>query len=247
MLTRWFDLDRPEPDCEVVPMYHRQGSRQGLGLRSWPQMQAVIRIQALAVLALLAWAAPANAALSISGSVVVEAHSSSLLRGQQATITYTLTNTGDEPIDLATVGFSYRSSGPLSTALPFQTSATPPCVYRLRVLPGPPEAAGAAKRAAKWSPVPPFLEKTIEFAPAPIEPGGTRRCVAGLRVSTQAAGPFVQTFNFQASRGAQSVTQTRSVVFRLGESAIAIPAVSTWSLALASVLVLMMGVFRLQR
>jgi hypothetical protein len=115
------------------------------------------------------------------------------------------------------------------------------------VLPGPFEVPGAVESQGKWSPVPPFLEKTIEFAPAPIEPGETRRCVAALRVSAQTAGPFVQTFNFHASRGEQSVTQTRSVVFRLGESAIAIPAASTWSLALASVLVLMMGVFRLQR
>lgn len=247
MHTRWFDLHRPAPDPETVAMDPRQGSRQDLALSAWRQTRAVSRIQAFAVVALLAWAAQANAALSISGAVEIEPHPSTLMRGQQATITYTLTNTGNEPIDLATVGFPYRSSGPLSTVLPFQTSATPPCVYRLRVLPGPPEAAGAAKSTAKWSPVPPFLEKIVEFAPGPIEPGGTRRCVAGLRVSTQAVGAFVQPFNFHASRGAQSVTQTRSVVFRLGESAIAIPAASTWSLALASLLVLLLSVARLQR
>jgi hypothetical protein len=197
--------------------------------------------------ALLAWSGSAISALSISGTVVVEPHPSTLMRGQEATVTYTLTNIGDEPIELATVGFPYRSSGPLSTVQPFQTAATPPCVYRLRVLPGPPELAGAGKSTAKWSPVPPFLEKSIEFSPLPIEPGGTRRCVAALRVSPDTAGPFVQTFNFQASRGAQSVMQTRSVVFSLGESAIAISAVSTWSLAIASLLVLLVGVFRLQR
>lgn len=205
------------------------------------------RIQALAVSALLALGAPAFAGLSISGTVVVEPNPSTLLRGHEATVTYTLTNTGDEPIELATVGFPYRSSGPLSTVLPFRTAATPPCLYRLRALPGPFEVPGAVESPAKWSPVPPFLEKTIEFSPLPIEPGGTRRCVAALRVSAQAAGPFVQTFNFQASRGAQSVMQTRSVVFGLGESAVAIPAVSTRSLALASLLVLLLGVFRLQR
>lgn len=205
------------------------------------------RIQAWAVSALLVWGAPAVAALSISGTVVVEPHPSTLLRGQQATVTYTLTNSGDEPIELATVGFPYRSSGPLSTVLPFRTAATPPCAYRLRVLPGSFEVPGAVESQAKWSPVPPFLEKSIEFAPLPIEPGGTRRCVAALRVSPETAGPFVQTFNFQASRGAQSVTQTRSVVFGLGVSAIAIPAASTWSLALASLLVLLLGVFRLRR
>lgn len=204
------------------------------------------RVRALAISALLAWSTPAFAALSVSGTVVVEPHPSTLTRGQQATVTYTLTNTGDEPIELATVGFPYRSSGPLSTVLPFQTAATPPCVYRLRVLPGPFEVAGTVDSPAKWSPVPPFLEKSIEFAPLPIEPGGMRRCVAALRVSPETAGPFVQTFNFQASRGAQSVTQTRSVVFGLGVSAIAIPAVSTWSVALASLL-LMLGVFRLRR
>lgn len=204
-------------------------------------------LQALSMSALLAWAAPASAALSISGTVVVEPHPSTLLRGQEATVTYTLTNTGDEPIDRATVGFPYRSSGPLSTLLPFQTSATPPCVYRLRVLPGPFEVPGAVESQGKWSPVPPFLEKTIEFAPAPIEPGGTRQCVSGIRLSAQTAGPFVQSFNFQASRGGQSVTETRSVVFRLGESAIPIPAVSAWSLALASVIVLLLSVGRLQR
>ncbi|ODU43667.1 MAG: hypothetical protein ABS96_22135 [Lysobacteraceae bacterium SCN 69-123] len=197
--------------------------------------------------ALLALGGPAVAALSISGTVVVEPHPSTLVRGQEATVIYTLTNTGDEPIELATVGFPYRSSGPLSTVLPFRTAATPPCLYRLRALPGPFEAPGALESPAKWSPVPPFLEKTIEFAPLPIEPGGTRRCVAALRVSPETAGPFVQTFNFQASRGAQSVTQTRSVVFGLGVSAIAIPAASTWSLALASLLLLLLGVFRLRR
>ncbi len=205
------------------------------------------RIQAWAVSALLVWGAPAVAALSISGTVVVEPHPSTLLRGQEATVTYMITNTGDEPIELATVGFPYRSSGPLSTVLPFQTVATPPCLYRLRVLPGPFEVAGTVESPAKWSPVPPFLEKSIEFAPLPIEPGGMRRCVAALRVSPDTAGPFVQTFNFQASRGAQSVTQTRSLVFGLGESAVAIPVVSTWSLALASLLVLLLGVFRLRR
>lgn len=205
------------------------------------------RIQALAVSALFGWGAPAFAALSISGTVVVEPHPSTLTRGQEATVTYTLTNTGDEPIELATVGFPYRSSGPLSTVLPFRTAATPPCLYRLRVLPGPFEAPGAVESPAKWSPVPPFLEKSIEFAPLPIEPGGTRRCVAALRVSPETAGSFVQTFNFQASRGEQSVMQTRSVVFGLGESATAIPAVSTWSLALASLLLLLLGVIRMQR
>lgn len=207
----------------------------------------MIRIQALAVSALLVWGAPAVAALSITSTVVVEPHPSTLMRGQEATVTYTLTNTGDEPIELATVGFPYRSSGPLSTVLPFRTAATPPCLYRLRALPGPFEAPGAVESPAKWSPVPPFLEKSIEFAPLPIEPGGTRRCVAALRVSPETAGSFVQTFNFQASRGAQTVTQMRSVVFGLGESAVAVPAVSTWCLALASLLVLLLGVFRLQR
>lgn len=207
----------------------------------------MIRIQALAVSALLVWGAPAVAALSITSTVVVEPHPSTLMRGQEATVTYTLTNTGDEPIELATVGFPYRSSGPLSTVLPFRTAATPPCLYRLRALPGPFEAPGAVESPAKWSPVPPFLEKSIEFAPLPIEPGGTRRCVAALRVSPETAGSFVQTFNFQASRGAQTVTQMRSVVFGLGESAVAVPVVSPWSLALASLFVLLLGVFRLQR
>lgn len=204
-------------------------------------------LRALAMTALLAWGVPAIAALSITGTVVVEPHPSTLLRGQQGTVTYTLTNTGDEPIERATVGFPYRTSGPLSTVLPLQTSATPPCLFRLRVLPGPFEVPGAVESQSKWSPVPPFLEKSIEFAPLPIEPGGTRRCVAALRVSAQTAAPFVQTFNFEASRGAQSVTQMRSVVFSLGEPAIAIPATSTWTLALASLIVLLLGVFRLQR
>lgn len=74
-------------------------------------------IQSLTLLMLLAWCTNALATLAIRGDVVIDPHPSVLLRGQQATVTYMLTNIGDEPLELASAGFDYRTFGPLSTLL----------------------------------------------------------------------------------------------------------------------------------
>lgn len=189
------------------------------------------RIQALAVSALFGWGAPAFAALSISGTVVVEPHPLTMTRGQQARVTYMITNTGDEPLDYAGAGFTYRTFGPLSTLFPFPTEGTPPCGFRLLDLSTPPGVPG-------------FVANTVDFSPVPIQPGETRRCTTGLRISAQTAGPFVLRFAFSGSRDGRSVSSQQHVVFTLGEPPLAIPALTIWGLALASLAVLLAGVYR---
>lgn len=191
------------------------------------------RIQAWAVSALLVWAAPAMAALSISGSVVVEPHPSTLLRGQEATVTYTLTNTGDEPLEYAGASFDYRTDGPPSSIFPFPTEATPPCSIRYLHLGGAPGVPG-------------FVVQTIDFNPVPIQPGESRQCVSGLRVSEQSAMPFVKTFRIGGRDGDQWAYATTSIAFTLGEPPLAIPALSIWGLVATALAVLLAVLYRLR-
>jgi hypothetical protein len=194
----------------------------------------VKHLQALAMSALLAWSGPAIAALSISGTVVVEPHPSALKRGQQASVTYTITNTGDEPLDYAGAGFTYRTFGPLSTLFPFPTEGTPPCGFRLLDLSTPPGLPG-------------FVANTVDFSPVPIQPGETRQCTTGLRISAETAGPFVQRFAFSGLRDGRSVSSQLHVVFTLGEPPLAIPALTIWAFAFASLAVLLAGLYRFPR
>lgn len=192
------------------------------------------RRNAFAALALLVCGGDAMATLAITGDVVIEPHPSVLLRGQQATITYTLTNTGDEPLDLASSGFDYRTDGPLSTLFPFPTAATPPCGFQLLHFSAPPGVPG-------------FVVNTNTFLPWPIEPGETRQCVTGLQVSAQTAGPFVHRFRFSGARGDRNVSASQQFTFTLGEQPMLIPASSGWSLAFMGALLLLLGVFRASR
>lgn len=191
------------------------------------------RIQAWAVSALLVWGAPAVAALSISGTVLVEPHPSTLVRGQQATVTYTLTNTGDEPLEYAGASFDYRTDGPPSSIFPFPTEATPPCSIRYLHLGG---ALG----------VPGFVVQTIDFNPVPIQPGESRQCVSDLRVSEQSAMPFVKTFRIGGRAGDQWAYATTSIAFTLGEPPLAIPALSIWGLVATALAVLLAVLYRLR-
>ena len=191
------------------------------------------RIQALAVSALLALGAPAFAALSIGGTVVVEPHPSTLTRGQEASVTYTLTNTGDEPLEYAGASFDYRTDGPPSSIFPFPTEATPPCSIRYLHLGGAPGVPG-------------FVVQTIDFNPVPIQPGESRQCVSGLRVSEQSARPFVKTFRIGGRAGDQWAYSTTSIAFTLGEPPLAIPTLSIWGLVATALAVLLAVLYRLR-
>ena len=178
---------------------------------------------------LLASASDAMATLAITGEVLIDPPAATLLRGQTATLTYTLTNTGDEPFDAAFSGTVYIQEGPTSTVFPFPTAATPPCTFQLQDLspaPGQPTTVG----------------NTNSFHPRPIPPGESRQCVMGLQVSPQTAGPFVQRFGISGTRGSRTVSVARNIAFNLGQpQPSSVPAISNWGLALLGLLVLAFG------
>lgn len=175
----------------------------------------------------------AMAVLAIEGTVVIEPSPTTLLRGQTATLTYMLTNTGDEPLDFAAAGVSYFETGPTSTVLPEPTAATPPCdpqFLDLSPLPGQPV----------------FVINSNAFNPTPIAPGDSRLCVMNLVVSPEAAGPFVVQFSFVGLRGAAEVNTAQEVLFTLGTSA-AVPVLEWPSMALLVLLISLMGARLLRR
>ena len=172
---------------------------------------------------LCATSSNATAVLAISGSVVIDPYPSTLMRGQSATITYTITNTGDEPLDSAAIGTGYYAWGPRSTIFPLATIATSPCLVRYDDLsPRPGEPA--------------IVLNAVFFRPIPLLPGETRQCVMEISVSEETAGPFVQQFGFTGARGAQSTNVSQSVFFSLGLTT-AVPALSPLGLG-----TLMLGV-----
>lgn len=165
----------------------------------------------------------AVALLAIQGTVVIEPPAATLLRGETATITYTVTNTGDEPLDSATSGTGYYEWGPMSTVLPAPNSQTPPCVTQFfDFSPRPGEPA--------------FIVNTNSFLPRPIPPGESRQCVLDLVVSPEAKGPFIQRFGFTGSRGALSVNVGEDVMFNLGQETIAVPALQWPGMALMAMM-----------
>ncbi len=146
----------------------------------------------------------ALATLSLSGNVTVEPDPRGLLRGQTATIVFTIANTGDEPFDEAVTGTTYFDWGPTSTIFPAGTAATPPCTFTLVDFSPPPGQ-------------PPLVGLTLFFRPVPLLPGETRQCVMEIAVSTEAAGPFTQSFGFNGSRGGRVAFFEQSVHFGLGQ------------------------------
>jgi len=181
-----------------------------------------------ALVALL-WASDAMATLAITGEVLIEPAPATLRRGDVATLTYTITNTGDEPFDRAASGTTYIQFGPTSTVFPFPTTATPPCAFQLLDFSAPPGQ-------------PATVANTNTFLPAPIAPGESRQCVMGLQVSPTAGGPFVQRFSLSGSHGLERVSVARNIVFNLGEQQpSSVPAVSNWGLGLLGLLLLAYG------
>jgi len=181
------------------------------------------------LLAMLGFGSEAAATLAIAGEVLIEPPAATLLRGQTATLTFTVTNIGDEPFDRAAWTTTYFREGPTSTVFTFSTAATPPCTFSGFEFDQPPNQPGI--NAAGGS-----------FHPRPIAPGESRICVIGVRVSNQAAGPFVQTFGISGTRAEQSVGVTRSLAFNLGEpQAQRVPAISAWGVALLTLLLLEVG------
>lgn len=174
----------------------------------------------------------ATATLAITGEVLIEPPAATLLRGQTATITYIITNTGDEPLDRAASGTLYFNEGPTSTVFPFPTAATPPCAFQLVDLSAPPGQ-------------PAIVGNTNTFLPAPIAPGESRRCAMGLQVSSQAGGPFVQQFLVSGSRGNQQVLVARDIAFPLGQTSFPVPAGSVLGLVLLAATLLAIGYRRL--
>lgn len=158
----------------------------------------------------------ALATLAISGVVLIEPDPSILLRGQTATLTYTITNTGDESIDVATAGTDYYDWGPTSTLFPLGTAATPPCTMTYVDFIAPPGQ-------------PPAVVNTVFFQPRPVLPGETRQCVMEITVSEETDGPFVQQFGFTGARGVRNVSVSQNVFFSLGQTT-AVPALSPFSL-----------------
>jgi hypothetical protein len=185
----------------------------------------------LALLGLCAGCDNAMATLAITGEVVIDPPAASLLRGQTATLTYTLINSGDETLEIAAAGTVYRTFGPTSTVFLVPTASTPPCTVQtldLSPLPGQPGAVAI----------------TSSFRPRPIPPGESRQCVMGLVISTEASGPFVQQFGFSGLIGDRSVDIAQNIFFPLGEQPKPIPTASPWGLALLSILMLTLGGYR---
>lgn len=185
------------------------------------------------VLLALACGGPAAAAVAITGDIRIDPPASTLRRGDIATITYTITNTGDEAIDFASAGTTYRQFGPMSTVFPFATTATPPCTFQL--LDGSPPPGQPA-----------IVVNTVGFRPAVTPPGESRQCVTGLQVSPDTAGPFEQSFIIAGTRNAQTVYIQRVVSFGLGVNASVVPALSTWGMTLLAALLLVFGHRRFQ-
>lgn len=182
-----------------------------------------------ALLALSVGCGSALALLAVEGSVTIDPSPAMLLRGQTATITYTVTNIGDEAWDAAAVGVEYFESGPTSSVLPVPTAATPPCVSQFVDFPSPIPGA------------PTYVVNTNTLYPRPILPGESRQCVMDLVVSPDAAGPFVQLFSLTGSLNGQIAYTSQEVAFNLGQGAVAVPALMWPSLVVLVLLVSWLG------
>lgn len=168
-----------------------------------------LSLQILLVLALNLSGSGAMAALALTGSVVITPDPAVLLRGQTATVTYTITNTGDEPFQPFS-GTNYYDWGPTSTVYLLPNASTPPCSIQytdLSPLPGNP----------------PFVFATVLLLPQPLLPGDTRQCVSDLVVSTEAAGPFVQRFGLAGATATQSINLGQEFAFPWGDPGRSIP------------------------
>lgn len=153
----------------------------------------------------VAFAGSAAATVAISATIVIEPDPGTLLRGQTATLTYTVTNVGDEPLQGAFASTGYINFGPQTTIFPVATPATAPCLNGDFAEPLPP-------------PLPSSFLNTTTFRPVPILPGEIRVCVIEITLSADAAGPFVQPFLFSTQPATTNPAPLRrNVYFGLGE------------------------------
>ncbi len=162
------------------------------------------------LLALCAGCGNAAAVLAIQGTVFIDPPPATLLRGQSATLTYTLTNTGNEAIDVGAVATGFYADGPTSTIIIEPSAATLPCtmgILDLSPQPGQPT----------------FYYVSTFFEPFPILPGESRQCEVSLTVSPDAGSAFTQRFYFSGAIGTQSVDIFQDVVFNLGEMPTVVP------------------------
>jgi hypothetical protein len=180
------------------------------------------------LVALCTFAGEAVATLAFSADVRIQGDAAIMRHAESAVLTYTLRNTGDEPLDLAFARTIYIDRGPESTLFISVTAATAPCLILNDSIFGP------------LPPPAPNIEfSSAYFEPLPILPGETRQCSTLITVSPEAAGPFSARFDFHARGGMQWVSaEPRSIFFNLGPTATAVPAMSSRLLAVLSIMML---------
>ncbi len=157
-----------------------------------------------------------------------------LRRGDFAELTFTVDNVASVPLDEVTVGFTFRTFGPESTLFPFRVDATLPCFYAVE---GPSPRPGQ----------PGVNVLSISVLPRPIAVAEGRSCTVGIRISPDAAAPFVQQFGFQASAGVATETVSHFVVFPLGDPPPLVPTLSLHWLWLLGGLVAGIGAWAIRR
>jgi hypothetical protein len=168
------------------------------------------------------------ATLAFSANVQISGDAAIMRRAETALLTYTLSNSGDEPLDLAFARTVYIDRSAQSTLFISVTPATEPCLIVNDSIFGP------------LPPPAPNIEfSSAYFEPLPILPGETRQCSALITVSAEAAGPFIARFDFHAQGGMQWISAPpQSIFFNLGPAATPVPTISSVLLAVLSMMML---------
>lgn len=164
----------------------------------------------------------------VAVDILISPPSEALRRGDIGRVSFSLRNTSGGALDIATAGFTFRTSGPQSTLIPFSVPETSPCFYAVdggSPRPGEPGANGL----------------TLMFLPWPVQPGELRSCTIGFRVSQDAAGPFVQRFSFTGISGTQSQNVALHFLFPLGDPPPLVPTLSSYVLWLLGAAMAVLG------
>jgi len=192
-------------------------------------MQVLLRI---ALFLLLLSPAAGRCELAFDFNVSPHPSNGPPTRGQASTWTFTITNTGDQPITLARVGAEYVEEGPGRTLYVLANASTAPCGVQYTDFSGPELVIVVAE---------------ILIEPTPINPGESRSCAVDLLFDEDAPGFFTQGFLFLANSGPLSATQSTSLSFQLDPSAVPVPGLSFFQLAALALLLVVVGVFTLAR
>jgi hypothetical protein len=186
---------------------------------------------------LCTFAGEAVAKLAFTADVQIQGDAAIMRRAESAVLTYTLSNTGDEPIDLAFARTIYIDRGAESTLFISVTPATAPCLIVNDSIFGP------------LPPPAPNIEfSSAYFEPLPIFPSETRQCSALITVSSEADGPFIVRFDFHARGGMQWLSaEPQSIFFNLGTAATPVPTMSSPLLAVLSIMMLSITAFYFRR